>query len=687
MNVYTDSALTDQIQGFLQSYRIDGKIKYLDVIDASLLNDSVVIDMTDFVAEKTKSGDLFEELLDTNPDKFIAAATRAVNQIFSQRFPDNKKELVIFLKNIKRCISINESLTSKHIAKLVSVKGMVVGKFEIFNDLIHGVYRCDAGHETSMQQVEGMDTRIPTVCENSRCKNRQFELISDKSQFCSSRLVVLKSQDDFTIAEESLAVNLTGKLINSAEVGDIVDIVGSIKINQSAKQIKSGKYKNYLLANSVHQLATISTELTDSDIKHFKSLPSTDGFYKMMTNSIASSVSGLSQIKESILLQQIGSPDIPKRDGTKTRGEIHIGLWGHGGLAKSRLGEWLEVNFPKVKIVHSMGATGKGLLLGIEDNGVGGRSLHAGAFVYCNNGGTVILDEYPRLPDEVKAELMTTLESGFASIAKSGFQAKVSANASLIATGNAKQGEWDRDGTLLENLDSTTPELQRFDMHWIILDPNDSKVDKNIANAILYEVEYEPEVKPLEPIELLKYIHFVRQTDPQLTDKVKEHLSDAYLALRKTSKNLGISPRILNTMIRLTLASARLHQRKETDEVDADIAISLMKKMFDGQNISISEIDTYISRQSQRGIKVLQSAGNEGLSADQLLSQLKTTGVGEEKSQCILDLGHEISMRKNFKWRTVVNKLKRSPLVKILQNKPLQLAYNSEAGKLNNWID
>jgi DNA replicative helicase MCM subunit Mcm2 (Cdc46/Mcm family) len=78
---------------------------------------------------------------------------------------------------------------------------------------------------------------------------------------------------------------------------------------------------------------------------------------------------------------------------------------------------------------------------------------------------------------------------------------------------------------------------------------------------------------------LLKYIQFVIQINPQLTDKVKEHLKDAYIELRRTSKNLEISPRILNTMIRLTLASARSYQRKEDDEIDSDNTVSLMKNM------------------------------------------------------------------------------------------------------------
>ena len=686
MNSYTDSALSDEIQNFLKIFKIDDKYKYVDLIDSSAMDSFVVLDVNDLVSEKTRNGDFFEELLDENPQRFLKAANRAVNQIFSQRFPDNHVHIAVHLKNIQRNISVNESLTSNNIGKPVSIKAMIVGKFEIFNDLIQGIYLCEDGHEITTTQVEGMGAITPTICQNPNCKSRQFELLPEKSSFCTARFITIKSQDDFAIADESLKVKLTSELINTAEVGDVVEVVGIIKIDQSIKQVKSGIYKNYMLANSLYPLISNDEQITSSDIEFFKSLPNSDGFYKKMTNSVASSVSGLSQIKESILLQQIGSPDIVKKDGKTIRGQIHIGLWGHGGLAKSRLGEWLETNFPKVKMVHSMGATGKGLLLGIEDNEIGGKSLHAGAFVYCNNGGTVILDEYTRLPAEVKAELMTTLESGYASIAKSGFQAKVLANAGLIATGNAKQGEWDKDDSLLENLDSTSPELQRFDLHWIVLDPNNTQVDQSVADAILYDVKYTQEERPLEPAKLIKYIQFVRQIDPVLTDIVKEHLKDAYVKLRKENKNSSISPRNLNTLVRLTLASARLHQRRECDVVDADNAISLMKQMFEGQNISISEANTYISRQVPRAIKILKGAEKEGLNSNELFSELKNSGTDEEKSQFILDLGILPQIRDNFKWRNTIDKLKRNTLVKVLQEKPLQLAYNYDAESLNNWL-
>ena len=91
----------------------------------------------------------------------------------------------------------------------------------------------------------------------------------------------------------------------------------------------------------------------------------------------------------------------------------------------------------------------------------------------------------------------------------------------------------------------------------------------------------------------------------------------------------------------------------KTQKSNASFAsTSLLEPEVDGQNISISEVDTYISRQSQRGIKVLQTKGSEGLSVDQLLSQRKTTGTDEKKSQCVLDLGYLTSMNNNFKWRS-----------------------------------
>ena len=187
------------------------------------------------------------------------------------------------------------------------------------------------------------------------------------------------------------------------------------------------------------------------------------------------------------------------------------------------MAEHIDSNYPKTQIISSKGASDVGLTLGIDTDSSGLKVLRAGAFVLNRGYGIVIIDEFPRLDPEVIDGIYTTIENGFASIAKAGFQAKQRADSSLIATGNAYGDEWNHNMNLKVNLNISTPLLQRFDYHWIMKDHPDKEKDRNIAKAILHGVKFDESFKPFSPNLLVKYFKFVRRFDPELSDEVSKY--------------------------------------------------------------------------------------------------------------------------------------------------------------------
>jgi len=294
--------------------------------------------------------------------------------------------------------------------------------------------------------------------------------------------------------------------------------------------------------------------------------------------------------------------------------------------------------------------------------------------------GTVILDEFPRLNPEVIDGIMTTIESGFASIAKAGFQANQRADSSTLATGNAYGEDWNDNMNLKDNLSISSALLQRFDYHWIIKDISTEQRDSDIANAILYGVEHDESFKPYSSSLLVKYFKFVRQFTPKLSDEVGKHLHDSYVKIRKDgkSKENDIGARHLNTLIRTTLAISRLYQRKYAIVEDVEKAISLMKKNLNQRGISVSEADTYTIRQFNRCVSILKEASSMGMCLDDLFDKLQTTGSNEDIDQCILDLTKVKELRQNKKWRNVVSMLRRSMLINVVSEKPMVLSYKHE---------
>ncbi len=686
---YTDSAISDLIKQFFTSYKDDSGYKYINMIDISLDSTSIILNVNDiFKSSFDKSVDLYDVLYD-EPKRFLKAAARAAGEMFASSHPGTKKKIFVHIDEMMNKSQINDILGNQLIGKMVTVKGMIVSKTPKFNIPSQVTFVCPDKHLTILKQDMDQDLKIPIVCNNKSCKHRDFEQNTTHNDFEQYRIVVLKSNEDFSLSADELTILLSNNLVDIIQIGENVQITGYVKTKQfKNKRQDTTEYHNKVICSRIKKIDQIDYKITDDDVKTFESIVLDDDFYKKMVNSIAPGVFGLSDIKESVLLQLTRSPD-RINGNAKVRGNLHIGVWGHAGVAKSKIGEWLD-NYPNTKLVHSDGASAKGLLLGLEDNSQsGGKSLHAGAFVYCRDG-IVIMDEFIRSNPDVKKELMTTLESGIASISKSGHQDQAIANASLYATGNAFEGEWDETVNLNVNLNMTSAELQRFDFHWVILDKFNQSHDAKIATTIIDGQEYVPEESPHNADFLYKYIKYVQKYTPKLVKggEINKYLHEVYINLRSgpNAKTAGISPRHLNTIIRTTLTITRLHQREDPTIEDVDKALSLMRNMLNQQNVTVSEENTYLNRQFHRAMHILNNGPNEGYSAEDLFYRLRNDGTEEDIANTMIDLGDTSSQSANKKWRAVIEKLKKSPRIYIVSRKPLVLVFNRDLGDIGSYI-
>lgn len=677
---YTDSALSDKIKDFLSRFKdANGVYKYFDAIDKAIQHTTptVIISPKDFLESSIESGVEINDLMYTNSKRFLTALKRAVDEIFQTK-AGHKIAIDVQIDNVENESSVIQALSKKQIGKLTTVKGMIVYKSNIFNQCTKAVYQCNDGHSNVIEfGIGDVETKIPLVCENPHCKKRDFKRNDELSEWETYRNIAIKSDEDFSFSNDEITISLSGQLTESVEAGDRIIVTGVVYVKNKPK---SNVFTNEIHCLYVRKLDDIDLNITSDDEEVFRKMIEETDFYQRMINSIAPQILGYEEIKESLLLQLVRSPNRPKLDGTSVRGWFNIGLWGDAGVAKTAMAESINANYPKTQIISSRGATDVGLTLGIDKDSSGNSVLRAGAMVLNRGYGIVILDEFPRLNPEVVDGLMTTIESGFVSIAKAGFQANQRADSSLLATGNAYGEDWNDNMNLKDNLNVSTPLLTRFDYHWIIKDISNQKRDSEIADAIMFGVKHDESFKPYSSSLLVKYFKFVRQFEPELSDEVAQYLKQSYVQLRadKKSKDNGISPRHLNTLIRTTLAISRLYQRKYAVIEDAENAISLMKKNLSQRGISVSEADTYTIRQFNRCIIILKEVSSMGIGLDDLFDKLQSSGSKEDIEQCIMDLGKEKELRQNKKWRNVVSKLRRSMTINIISDKPMVLSYKHE---------
>lgn len=676
---YTDSAISDLIKEFLLHYKDDnGNYKYVKAIDESIssVHPTLTFSPRTLIETKLDYGLEINHLLNSQSRKFLQCLKRAVKEIFEQRHGTTKTEITVEIDEVQNQVSIVEALSKDNIGKIVTLSGMVTYKSDIYNKLIEADFTCENGHSNHITQST-KDIKVPVVCSHSECKSRDFELNEANSIFETYRSIAVKSDEDFSFTNDEVTVILSGHFTEYVHAGDRIKLTGLVKSNHKSKAVS---YLNEIQCLYVRQLQEVDLEISDNDIEKFREMVEDLDFYKKMINSIAPNILGNDEVKESLLLQLVRSPDQKKSDGTMTRGWFNIGLWGDAGVAKTAMSEHIKRNYPKTQLISSKGATDVGLTLGIDQDPNGNRVLRAGAFVMNRGYGTVILDEFPRLNPEVIDGIMTTIENGIASIAKAGFQAEQRADSSLLATGNAFDEDWNENLNLKDNLNISTALLQRFDYHWIIRDTYSESKDLAITNSVLSGSKFEEQFEPYPSSLLVKYFKYVRKCDPELSDDAKQHIQDSYVQLRKDeqTRKEGFGVRHLNTIIRTTLAIARLYQRKYATIEDVDKAITLIRKNMRQRGITISEADTYVTRQFNRALAILKEVSAMGIGVEELFDGLHKSGSKEEIQQTIADIGTEKSLNTNKRWRTVVKKIRSSPMVNVVSKRPMVLAYRHE---------
>src|SRR3989344_5084236 len=102
-------------------------------------------------------------------------------------------------------------------------------------------------------------------------------------------------------------------------------------------------------------------DISREEEEEILNLASDPNVYKRLVKSIAPSIYGHEDIKEALVLQLMGGVKKERKDGTVTRGDMHVLLVGDPGAAKSTLFMYMGKVAPKARYVAGKGATAAGL--------------------------------------------------------------------------------------------------------------------------------------------------------------------------------------------------------------------------------------------------------------------------------------------------------------------------------------
>jgi len=235
------------------------------------------------------------------------------------------------------------NIRAQHLNHLISIEGIVRQASDVRPQVVNAKFECPAcGTIISVLQID-KKFQEPSRCSCGR--KGQFRLVS-KQMVDAQRIVIEESPESLIGGEQPkrVAVFLKEDLVDPkmedrATPGSRVRIIGILK--EVPVPLPTGalstRFDIAIEANNIIPMEESFDEfdISEEDERQILELAADKNLFKKIIGSIAPSIYGYEEIKQTLALQLFGGVKKKRADGTDTRGDIHVLLVGDPGVAKS----------------------------------------------------------------------------------------------------------------------------------------------------------------------------------------------------------------------------------------------------------------------------------------------------------------------------------------------------------------
>lgn len=604
------------------------------------------------------------DALTSNPKKALELFKKALTGIDLPRH-----DLNIRLTNLPESLIIPiRNIRSEHIGRFFAIEGTIRNCSDVRPVAKEAIFECLKCRTliTVKQQLKMTEPeQCPGKCMRPRFKLKKQVLVD------TVNLTVEESPETLEGGEQPkrLSAFLEDDLVapkrsNEILPGNKVRLIGILKEYPIILRTggKSTRYEFILETNNVEpiQKEFEALDITPEDEKRIIDLSYKKDLLQDFITSIAPNIFGYEEIKESLVLQIFGGVRKKRKDGTLTRGDVHLLLVGDPGTGKSQLLSYMHKLAPKSVYVTGKGTSAAGLTATvIKDEFTKDWILEAGALVLANRGIAVV-DEFDKMDEEDRVSMHEAMAQQTVTINKANIHATLNAQASVLAAANPRMGRFDPYATITEQINLQPTIINRFDLIFTVQDLPNKEKDEKIARHVL-EVHRRLVEKetPIDTSLFRKYVAYAKKMcNPALSDEAVEQITEYYVKLRnKKSFNekelpaVPISARQLEALVRLSEASARIRLGREVTKEDAERAIRLLSYSMsqvgvdpETGELDIDRITSGISQTQRNRItkikEIIRNLGeklNNEVPVSEVLKRASEQGIDENKARDLIN--------------------------------------------------
>lgn len=506
-------------------------------------------------------------------------------------------------------------------------------------------FECQRCMTVNYVQQRGQDLIEPTECENCE-RQGPFHEIDRKSVVRNYQVIRFQTLPEETddADPDAITLRLYDDLVGSLRPGDraILNVVIKPRRKSSGSRVK-------ILEGDIHSVELLTADHTDIDIEPYeeevREIASSDNVYEQVIESVAPFHEGDDIVKEAIAYVLFGGIDKDLPDGGWMRGNSHVLLMGDPGTGKTALLRYVAELVPRSEYATGKMSSGAGLTAGAMRNDFGeeGWTLQAGTLVKANKGVAVI-DELDKMERDDRDGIVEAMSEQKITVQKivSGI---LPAETSVLAAANPKYGTFDPMTDIGQQLDLDDVLLSRFDLWFVMQDIPDEEKDEAVASSMtaaaragekleggekLTDEDIEDIDPPIRPEMFRAYVAMAKQTYPVLTDEADDRIVSEYVELRQVNEGNENGPvpttaRMVEALIRLSEAAARIRLSEEVTVDDVDRAISILYDSLetlgvdpDTGELDASRMETGTSSSKHDRMKAIEGiieakAGDDGV--------------------------------------------------------------------------